>query len=90
MDKSLEKLLNLAKEINKNFKNFYLADKTAIAIKHKHRISEDLDFFNYKPFSFERIAYKIKSLFDLEKIEKSIDKIDFYVKKLKYRLFFSF
>lgn len=66
----MEKLLNLAKDINKNF---YLAEKTAIAIKHKHRISKDLDFFNYKPFSFERIAYTMKSLFDLEKIEKSID-----------------
>ncbi len=40
----MEKLLNLAKEVGKNFKNFYLAGGTAIALKYRHRVSEDLDF----------------------------------------------
>jgi hypothetical protein len=44
--KRIEKMKLLAIEIQRHFKNFYLSGGTALMIKHKHRISEDLDFFS--------------------------------------------
>lgn len=88
MGKEMEKLLNLAKEVGKNFKNFYLAGGTAIALKYRHRVSEDLDFFSEKPFSFEKLSYKMRKIFNLEKIERGEDNIDFYVENIRISFIF--
>jgi hypothetical protein len=58
--KRIEKMKLLAIEIQKHFKNFYLSGGTALMIKHKHRISEDLDFFSKKEFSFTKMDFEKK------------------------------
>jgi hypothetical protein len=67
--KRIEKMKLLAIEIQKHFKNFYLSGGTALMIKHKHRISEDLDFFSKKEFSFTKLASKVKENFKVQKEE---------------------
>lgn len=83
-----ERVKKLAKEIQKNFKNFYLAGGTAIMLKYKHRISEDMDFFSSKAFSFLRLATKVRKLFRVEREERFEDNIDFFIEGLKISFVF--
>ncbi len=83
-----EKMKRLAKDIQRNFKNFYLAGGTAIMLKHKHRISEDMDFFSFRAFSFLRLAVKVRKIFKVEKEERFEDNIDFIIEGLKISFVF--
>jgi len=65
----MEKILNLAIKIQKEFSQFYLAGGTAIMLKHNHRESIDLDFFRYTHFSFRYPSYKMRKLFKIQKEE---------------------
>jgi len=38
--------------------------------KYMHRISEDLDFLSYKPFSFIRLSSKMRKKFNIKKEEE--------------------
>ncbi len=83
-----EKMKRLAKEIQKNFKNFYLAGGTAVMLRHKHRISEDMDFFSFRAFSFLRLAVKMRKIFKVEKEERFEDNIDFIIEGLRISFVF--
>lgn len=76
-------MFKLALKIQSHFTNFYLGGGTAIMFKYNHRKSYDLDFFNISPFSFSRIAIKVRNYFRVEKEEKFIDNIDFYINGIK-------
>ncbi len=84
----IEKMKKLAKEIQRNFKNFYLAGGTAIMLKHQHRISEDMDFFSSRAFSFLRLATKLRKILKVEKEERFEDNIDFIIEGLKISFVF--
>ncbi|MDF2954154.1 MAG: hypothetical protein OD816_001399 [Thermodesulfobacterium sp.] len=84
----MEKLLKLAQEVQKNFKNFYLAGGTAIMFKFNHRLSVDLDFFSFKSFSFNRISAKVRRLFVIQKEERGEDNIDFYINDIRVSFVF--
>lgn len=84
----LEKIKDIGVRIQKNFPQFYLAGGTALVMKYKHRISEDLDFFSYKEFSFLRLSKKMNKLFKIEKEERFIDNIDFFIEGLKVSFVF--
>jgi len=52
MKNKSENLLKLAQEIQPHFPSYYLADRTAIMLRHHHRVSVDLDFFFLSFFFF--------------------------------------
>ncbi|MCX8082440.1 MAG: nucleotidyl transferase AbiEii/AbiGii toxin family protein [bacterium] len=83
-----EQMKKIAREIQNNFKNFYLAGGTVLMFKYNHRISEDLDFLTEEEFSYMRISSKIKKFFVLEKEEKFVDNIDFIIKGIKVSFIF--
>jgi len=83
-----KKNLALAKEISKNFPDFYLAGGTALMLKHKHRVSEDLDFLKEKSFSFLRLSKKVREMFKVEKEERFTDNVDFWIKGIKVSFVF--
>ncbi|CUT04187.1 hypothetical protein [Candidatus Chrysopegis kryptomonas] len=70
----IERMKKLAKEIQKHFKNFYL---------NNHRISEDLDFFSQRDFSFSRLSSKLRKFFSVEREERFEDNIDFIIDGIK-------
>ena len=84
----MEKMFEMALDIQKNFKSFYLAGGTAIMFKYNHRISNDLDFFSCKPFSFRRVSCKIRKLFSIEREEEFTDNIDFFIRGIKVSFVF--
>ncbi|HOK57312.1 MAG TPA: nucleotidyl transferase AbiEii/AbiGii toxin family protein [bacterium] len=79
----IEKMKKLAVEIQKIFKNFYLAGGTVLMFKYNHRISEDLDFLSEKEFSFLRLSSKVRKIFNPEKEERFVDNIDFIIDGIK-------
>ncbi len=81
-------LLSLAVEVQKHFNSFYLAGGTALMLKHKHRISVDLYFFNQKPFSYTRLSAKLRKFFQVESEERLEDNIDFFIKGKKVSFVF--
>lgn len=84
----MEKICKLAVSLQKVFKDFYLAGGTAIMFKHSHRQSVDLDFFKDKIFSFTRLSSRIRNFFQIEKEEKGIDNIDFYINGIRVSFIF--
>ena len=84
----MEKLFKLALKIQKNFSDFYLAGASAIMFKFNHRESIDLDFFKGTPFSFNRISLKIIRNFEIQKEERGVDNIDFYIEGVKVSFVF--
>lgn len=66
MGKAHNSLLKLAKQIQEHFPGFYLAGGTALMLRHKHRVSIDLDFFNHRSFSLAHLAAKTRKLFHVE------------------------
>jgi predicted nucleotidyltransferase component of viral defense system len=88
MEKEYKLLLSLAKKISNSFPAFYLAGGTALMLKHKHRVSVDLDFFNQKSFSYSRLSTKVRENFIVEAEEKFEDNIDFFIDKIKISFVF--
>jgi len=86
--KRIEKIKTLSREVQRHFKNFYLAGGTALTLRHGHRISEDLDFLSQKPFSFTRLSYRIRKIFNPEREERFEDNIDFIIKGIKISFVF--
>lgn len=84
----MEKLLELAFNLQNIFKDFYLAGGTAIMFKFNHRKSIDLDFFKEKAFSYNRISQKIRKNFNIVKEERFEDNIDFYINGVKVSFVF--
>ena len=82
-DKKIKIMKELVVEIQKYFKNFFLAGGTALMFKYNHRFSEDLDFLSIKHFSFSRLSMKIRNYFDISKEERFEDNIDFFIKDIK-------
>jgi hypothetical protein len=80
MEKEYNSLLKLVLEVQKHFTNFYLAGGTGLMLKHKHRISVDLDFFSQKPFSYTQLSEKLRKFFWVESEERLEDNIDFFIK----------
>lgn len=84
----MKELFNLATNIQKVLKGFYLAGETAIMFKYNHRQSVDLDFFREKAFSFAKISQKIRNYFQVQKEEKLEDNIDFYIGDIRVSFVF--
>ncbi len=84
----MEKLLNLCRKIQENFKKFYLGGESAIALKFNHRKSLDMDFFSFNPFSFPKLSFKIRKLFNVENEERGEDNLDFYIQGTKISFVF--
>ena len=82
------KLLDLAKKVSAVFPKYYLAGGTAIMLKHQHRQSYDLDFFNKKWFSFRHLAKKMRENFNISKEEHHEDNIDLIVDNIKVSFVF--
>ena len=61
-EKYLEKIAQVARLVQSRFPKFYLAGGTAIMLKHRHRLSTDLDFF-HPDFSTSRMLYRIRKTF---------------------------
>lgn len=78
-------IITLAQQIQKQFPHFYLAGGTAIMLKYNHRISYDLDFFNFKEFSYNRLVKKVIPLYQnqIDKWERKEDNIDFFINGIK-------
>jgi predicted nucleotidyltransferase component of viral defense system len=88
LKEKIEKMKKISREIQALFRNFYLAGGTALMLKHKHRISEDLDFFSENPFSFLRLSSKIRRFFKVSKEERFEDNIDFIIDDIKVSFVF--
>lgn len=78
-----EAMHELALKVQQKVPGFTLAGGTAIMFKYDHRKSINLDFFKLKPFSFHRLALKIRSYFPVENEERKIDNIDFFINGIK-------
>ncbi len=59
-------------------------------LKYNHRISYDLDFFNFKEFSYNRLAKKVIPLYQnqIDKWERKEDNIDFFINGIKVSFVF--
>ncbi len=77
------RLLNLAQRLQPHLRRFYLAGGTALMLKHRHRLSSDLDFFSYYSFSFRRLVQKVRTLFQVEKEEAFEDNVDLWIEGTK-------
>jgi hypothetical protein len=88
MKENYDNLLQLAGEVQKQFKNFYLAGGTAIMFRHRHRQSYDLDFFRTKSFSYNRLATKARDCFPVENEIRLEDNIDFFIRNIKVSFVF--
>lgn len=88
MEERVVRIKKLVREIQKNFKGFYLAGGTALMLKYSHRISEDIDLFRKEPFSFTRLASKLRKLFKVEREEQFTDNIDFIIEGIKVSFIF--
>ncbi len=87
----MEKMISLAKRIQKVFPNFYLAGGTAIMFKYNHRKSIDLDFFSSRDFSKNRMISRVRKNFNMTSYDIPGDNIDFLIENLKVSfLFFPF
>ena len=84
----MKKIIKLAIDIQKEFKDFYLAGGTSIMIKYNHRVSCDLDFFKQKPFSFNHLFKKVHDKFKIERWVKGADSIDFFISGIKVTFVF--
>ncbi len=68
--------------------NAYLAGGTALALQLGHRMSVDLDFFSFQPFSSQEIVDKLKKIGDFcisQQTEKTINGV---LNKVKFSYFF--
>lgn len=52
-------------------------------LRHRHRISLDLDFFSFRPFSFSRLTQKARRLFHVEKEDWFEDNLDLFIEGMK-------
>lgn len=84
----VEKMMFLARNIQKNFRNFYLGGGTALMFKHQHRISEDLDFLSEKLFSFTILSSKVRKIFKVQREERFTDNMDFIIEDIKVSFIF--
>ena len=69
----IEEMKRIAKEIQKNFRMFYLAGGTSLMFKYNHRISEDLDFLSERKFpdqNFEIYLGAVLSIEDYPDLDK--------------------
>ncbi len=82
-EKMFNEMKSLAQGIGGIFKSFYLAGGTSIMFKYRHRMSTDLDFFNYKEFSKRRLIKKVKDLFPVQKVEEGIDDVSFIINGIR-------
>jgi len=88
MKNNYDELLKLARSVQPHFKRFYLAGGTAIMFGHRHRQSYDLDFFSTQTFSYNRLASKVRRIFQVENEERLEDNIDFFIEGIKVSFVF--
>jgi hypothetical protein len=81
-------MVALAKEVQSKCRGFYLAGGTSIMIKYKHRISFDLDFFKDNTFSYNLLIKKVTENFNVQRWEKGVDNIDFFINNIKVSFVF--
>ena len=84
----MERLYNLALAIQKCFRNFYLAGRTALMFKFNYRVSIDLDCFSESPFSFRRLSAKLRQNFKVNKEDVGVDNVDFFIENVKVSFVF--
>lgn len=83
MESHYLRMLHLARKIQPHFRGFYLAGGTSLMLRHRHRISVDLDFFHYSAFSFARLIQRTQSLFTVSDIRKGEDNLDVFIEDVR-------
>jgi len=78
-----KKLIQLARKSLPLMRGFYLANGSAVMLKHHHRTSVDLDFFRVSPFSFRRLAANIRRHLKVSKEERGEDNLDLYINDIR-------
>ena len=84
----MNRIIELANEVQSKFKGFYLAGGTAIMFKYRHRISNDLDFFNQKVFSYNLHKKKVLGNFNVDRWFRGDENIDFFIEGIKVSFVF--
>ena len=84
----MERMLNLAREVQKHFRYFYLAGGTAIMFRYNHRKSDDLDFLTSRVFSVNRLIDRVRKFFTVESYEVPGDNVDFVIDGIKVSFVF--
>ena len=84
----IDNLRRLALSVQRVFPSFYLAGGTSVMLKYHHRTSIDLDFFHWKPFSFDRLRVKASREFDVSRWEKRVDNLDLFINDVKVSFVF--
>ena len=78
-DEFLQRMLDLAREVSRHLRGFYLAGGTALMLRHRHRMSTDLDFFRGKPFSFRHLERKLRQILPVEHARQEADSLDLWI-----------
>ncbi len=86
MEQHIRQLVNLAKVIHSVFPRFYLAGGTNLMLKCQHIQSIDLYFFSEKIFSFHYAIKKIQTQFNVQKLARKEDNLDFWMSGIKISL----
>ena len=84
----LHRILDLAQRVAPLIRRFYLAGGTALMLRHRHRVSTDLDFFRETPFSFQYWARKLRKHLPVSKEVYSPDAVDLWIQQVKVSLVF--
>lgn len=84
--KALEILIGSKENILAKYK-FYLAGGTALAIKHSHRVSYDLDFFTKEEFEIESLAKEITSGLNISNLRTEPETIKFTLNETEISFF---
>lgn len=79
----MDRLLQMALRVQKAFSGFVLAGGTSIMSKYNHRESIDLDFFNEKDFSANKLATKARKFFMVDNEERGTDNSDLFIEEIK-------
>ncbi len=87
-EEELRKMIELARKIQQVFPEFYLAGGTAIALKYRHRESDDLDFLTEREISFTRLSAKVRKMFGVPNGKRGDDNIDFLIEGVKVSFVF--
>lgn len=84
----LDRLLRLAASVQAAVPRFYLSGGTAVMFRHRHRRSDDLDFFSETEFSFRRLAARLRRRFRVEGEVEGDDNIDLVIGGIKVSFVF--
>lgn len=86
--KGIDRMLRLGARVQAAAPHFYLSGGTAVMFRHRHRRSDDLDFFSETEFSFRRLAHRIRRRFRVEGEVEGEDNLDLVIDGIKVSFVF--